>query len=207
MSGRRRARGGDEAAGLDGTTDGTSEVPAVIGSRPYGGVQKTRQGGRKLFAGKRVEAFLDHLAATCNVTAAARAAGVTTMCVYAKRARDPDLRAAWEEAIQIGYARIEAELLRLANEGGPRPRLPDDGDEAADGEAPAGGIDKDLALQLLRDHRRGADGRGVRQGRGGRPPEAAAWAEVEIHFIRRLRLLQGRMVRADAPEDGAEKEA
>jgi hypothetical protein len=67
---------------------------------------------RLRFVQWRREVFLARLAGTCDVTAAAEAAGVSESTVYRHRAKDPDFAAAFQEALEQGYARLEAEALR-----------------------------------------------------------------------------------------------
>jgi hypothetical protein len=61
-------------------------------------------------------AFLDTLAATCNVSAAADAAGFTRFTLYKRRRRDPGFAQRWSAALDQGYARIEAMLVQRAVE-------------------------------------------------------------------------------------------
>jgi hypothetical protein len=58
--------------------------------------------------------FLDHLAETANVSAAARKAGVSTSCVYRERRRYPAFQADWHKALTEGYVRLETNLLSEA---------------------------------------------------------------------------------------------
>ena len=58
--------------------------------------------------------FLDHLAATANVSASARTAGVASSAVYAERRRSAAFRGDWALALAEGYARLETELLAEA---------------------------------------------------------------------------------------------
>ena len=60
--------------------------------------------------------FLDHLAATCNVTAAAEACGFSGAALYYRRRNDPAFAKRWQAALEIGYAHIEALLLQRAIE-------------------------------------------------------------------------------------------
>jgi hypothetical protein len=64
------------------------------------------------FTGKRKQIFLAHFAGTADVTAAARAAGVCESTVYKHRQRDPAFRAAFQEALEEGYARLDIDALR-----------------------------------------------------------------------------------------------
>lgn len=62
--------------------------------------------------------FLDHLAQTCNIAASLRAVGVKrSTSLYQLRRRDAQFRAGWDEALALGYARLEAALLDRALNG------------------------------------------------------------------------------------------
>ncbi|HEY6662772.1 MAG TPA: hypothetical protein VIZ66_07600, partial [Sphingomicrobium sp.] len=71
---------------------------------------------RRAFTEARRQRFLNHFAASCNARAAARDAGVSENCVHAWRRKDAQFNAAWKEALELGYSRLEAELLRAAAE-------------------------------------------------------------------------------------------
>lgn len=72
--------------------------------------------------------FLDNLAASCNVTAAAEAAGFTRVAIYRRRRHDPAFAQRWQAALEQGAARIEALLLLRCEEAlegcAPNPDLP-----------------------------------------------------------------------------------
>ena len=89
-----------------------SSAPVLI--HPVNGryLQKRRATRRRRFTAERKAIFLRHFAATCDATAAAAAAGVSESCVYEHRRTDPDFAAAWQAALEQGYARLEAEHLR-----------------------------------------------------------------------------------------------
>ncbi|MBN8499727.1 MAG: hypothetical protein J0M19_01060 [Sphingomonadales bacterium] len=55
--------------------------------------------------------FLQHLAATSNISAAAEAANTTTAKAYQARRTEPQFAAAWLEALCEGYELLEMELL------------------------------------------------------------------------------------------------
>lgn len=55
--------------------------------------------------------FLDTLAETSNVSAAARAAGVNPSRAYKVRRSEPAFRAKWQEALLEGYEHLEMETL------------------------------------------------------------------------------------------------
>ena len=58
--------------------------------------------------------FLDSLAASCNVTLSAQAAGFSTVAIYRRRRTDAGFAARWQAALEQGYARIEIALVRRA---------------------------------------------------------------------------------------------
>jgi len=62
----------------------------------------------------QMDVFLDELAASSNVAASARAAGVSANAMYRERRRNTALSKRWHEALCEGYARLEAELLSEA---------------------------------------------------------------------------------------------
>lgn len=62
--------------------------------------------------------FLKALGETCNVSKAARAAGLESAShIYTLRRRDPAFADLWAEALANGYDRLETMLLRRALEG------------------------------------------------------------------------------------------
>lgn len=91
-----------------------------------GGERAIRGGDKRLLQRRGVprptvtqaqrRAFLDALAATCNVTYAAGAAGFCVSSAYAQRRRRADFAQAWDEALASGYDRLEQELLRVSLE-------------------------------------------------------------------------------------------
>ncbi len=63
---------------------------------------------------KQRGAFLDHLAASCNVRASAEAAGVVFSTAYRMYRRDPEFAAAWDEALAAGYIALETMMVGRA---------------------------------------------------------------------------------------------
>ncbi len=87
--------------------------------------------------------FLDELAETSNVSAAAAVAGLDVRAVYRLRRSDPEFARRWYEALAEGYDNLEMELL-LHLRGG----------EAGDtGDAPKKKFDTAAALRCLTAHR------------------------------------------------------
>lgn len=97
--------------------------------------------------------FLETLAETCNASEAARAAGVSRAHAYKRKQRDPGFAAGWDRALDIGYAEIEAMLMREVLFGSESEEITLDSDGAVKGRKVRRGRDLKLALQLLTRHR------------------------------------------------------
>ena len=65
--------------------------------------------------------FLAELAATSNVAAAARKAGINTARAYELRRADPAFYREWQEALCEGYDHLEMNLLQRLREGEIKP--------------------------------------------------------------------------------------
>src|SRR3990167_5396720 len=68
----------------------------------------------------RLDEFLVRLAESCNMSRAARQAGVAHSTIYRLRARDPDFAAAWQQAIEAGDERVGVALGEAAPARGTR---------------------------------------------------------------------------------------
>lgn len=102
---------------------------------------------RRAFTEARRKRFLNHFAASCNARAAARAVGVSESCVDAWRKKDPQFNAGWKEALTLGYASLEAELLLGARKAiAIRPRK--------DARVRVGTMTAETALRVLEAYRR-----------------------------------------------------
>lgn len=77
------------------------------------GVKLARVGSRRWGQGAE-ELFLGELAASANVKRAAAAAGFSPEAVYKRRLRQHGFAAAWDAAIAVGKARLEAMLVAAA---------------------------------------------------------------------------------------------
>jgi hypothetical protein len=96
--------------------------------------------------------FLETLAATCNVTRAAQAAGMSFASAYRHRQRSDRFDARWRAALEEGYVDLECTLLAAAHGSlTPDPTRPG---------AHAGAHDWDEAKNLLTLHRHSVTGRG-----------------------------------------------
>ncbi|HEX8643094.1 MAG TPA: hypothetical protein VF702_04185 [Allosphingosinicella sp.] len=150
--------------------------PWLIASANGRKLQKWRR--RLLFTAERKEAYLTHFAATCDSEEAARRAGVGDSTIYFHRRTDPDFAAAWAEALDQGYARLEAELTRQRLAAMKRFAAAIDKAETD----PEAAVEFERALQLLKryDTRRGRPEPLPRPGgRDRRPSFAEAVARLE----------------------------
>jgi hypothetical protein len=152
---------------------------------------------RKIFGKARQEIFLAELAASCNVRSAAGAAGICTTTAYLKRRTCPLFRAAWQEALEEGYARLEAAMLEAALKA-LRPKT------KTGATPPITGMDATTAMHLLREHKKGLAGITERRGRA---PGSAPIEEACDRLEKKLKVLKARLdseaaQRAEAPSAG-----
>lgn len=176
-------RTGDERAG-EGTGEGKGAGAGVGGAGDEGGgrelalrratdgLPQVRRRRKGAWTAAKRRLFLDHLGATCNVSQSVEAVGMNLGGVYTLRRRDPAFRTEWADALECGYARLEAMLLsRAAGTDGARDGVEvgiapgEPFDPGAHPQATAA-TDPVLALALLRLHRTTVSG-GTRG--GGRP--------------------------------------
>lgn len=66
---------------------------------------------------EKKEKFLNHVKRTCNVSAAAKASGITRHAWYDARDKNASFAAAWDEAVEIGIDALEKEARRRAYTG------------------------------------------------------------------------------------------
>ena len=153
---------------------------------------------RKIFGKERQERFLEHLAATCNVTASMRAADIGSCAVYRQRRINPEFREAWNAALELGYARLEAALLERALRGDRRPEFR--GDKEVSGPDSPEEVDWAKGLELLRHHRRGLAG----EPKKGLPtPQRLPIEQVAARLVKKLKGL-GVTLAAEAAAAAAE---
>lgn len=134
--------------------------------------------------------FLDHLGATCNVTAAAAATGFSKEAIYRRRARDPAFAARWQTALAQGYARIEMALVARAADA--LEGLPPDPD------TPIPTMTVGEAVTILKLHRPAVTGEGRAPGWRARP---RSLAEVHASILTKLEAIA--TARDLAPEPAA----
>jgi hypothetical protein len=154
---------------------------------------------RNRFTAERKEIYLAHFAATCDHVASAEAAGVSSHTVYDHRRRDPAFRQAWQEALEQGYARLEAEVLRQRLAAMEKLRVI--ADEAATPElARMVAEEFERAICLLREYRRslGTSGKAA--------PTQSKWSfEAAFEALEKELTVFGlRLERGEAADDEAE---
>jgi hypothetical protein len=153
---------------------GEAIVPANNGP-----VQRRRNGRRHLFDRKKKEIFLEQLAASCNVTASAEAAGVNLATPYVHRMKDREFAEKWWLALEQGAAKLVA--LRLQRELEQAERLALEGAMPPDERTI---IDLMKLIAQMREISRELVGE---KGRTGRPVEVASVEETCRALARRLR--------------------
>ena len=90
-------------------------APTVLGASKIG-AQK-RIGRPSDWTEEKAAKFIEVLADSCNVSLAARAVKRSVGDVYRQRNKDAGFRAAWDQALAIGYARLEMMMLERALHG------------------------------------------------------------------------------------------
>lgn len=94
------------------------EVKSARGARAKGGGARKRA---KRWSARTEQTFLETLGGTANVERAAETSGMSRAQCYYRRDHNPAFSDAWDDALAQGYATLEAEMLRRALEGVPRP--------------------------------------------------------------------------------------
>ncbi len=187
----------------DGTRRGSLPLRIIPNKNRIRQVAPT---SRKLFGDEAKDEFLEWLGATCNISLAARKAGFHYRTALRHWREDEAFGGRCEEALGMGYVRLEALALQGAEEALSGKKPPLKGDRAAPPETLA--MDPSVALQLLRDHKRGAAGPGSGAGsKPGRRPRVASNAEVKEALAKALKAFEARVKarRRQAP-DGAASE-
>ena len=134
---------------MDRRENDMARTKLVLGA--YRGKAQKRTGRPSDWTKAMAERFVEVLADSCNVTLAAQAIGRSVSNVYKRRSKDASFRAAWDEALAVGYSRLELMLLERALHGVEKVVKAPDGTSAIMREYP----DR-VALTLLRMHRENA---------------------------------------------------
>jgi hypothetical protein len=151
-----------------------------------------RRAPRQAFTAAKRQVFLDTLASCVNVLRSAAAAGAGVSTVYDARRRDPAFAEQWADAMEAGYATLEALLLERAAVGG----------HWQPGETPVPGpetIDTWLALDLLRLSRMAKASRKA----PGAPARRASEKQVAESICAKLEVLERRRKKASGKGKGS----
>lgn len=139
-----------------------------------------------------IRTFMEALALTCNASEAARMTGKSRAGAYKRRLGDPQFAAAWERSIDIGYAEIEAMMMREALFGTEVEEITLDGDGVVKSRKVKRGRDQKVALTLLKQHMdRVAQGRAAQMRDGPDAEGALAKMRRALEDIRRRRAAAG----------------
>lgn len=144
---------------------------------------QARQPRKDGFTEAKRQIVLDHLAGCSNLVQAAAAAAVSVETVNYHRRRDPAFAQQCAEAIDVGYAALDAMVLAEAAGGG----------RYVPGETRVGmpaTLNADLALHLLQLRQRPV---GARTGRGGPRPKRVTEAELNDSILAKLDVLDRRL--------------
>jgi hypothetical protein len=158
--------------------------------RPVDGRTARRGAPARPRGSAKLERFLEELAQTSNVAAAAAVADVPTGKVYALRRSDPDFARRWYAALAEGYDNLEMELLQRLRGG--------DAGEAADESKRK--FDTATALRCLTAHRESV---AREKGRRTLADEAATIASINA----KIDLLRARQKESDKAIRAARKVA
>jgi hypothetical protein len=135
--------------------------------------------------------FLATLATTSNVTAAAKAAGISTQKVYETRRASAEFNRAWQVALCEGYDLLEFELLQRLRTGEIKP--------AAGAKKGVRTYENATALRLLAAHRENVMKQ--RSVRTNQDSEAIILAiNAKLERIRQRAIAEGRIVTDDRSE-------
>ncbi len=158
-------------------------------------VRKAAKGG---WTPAKRAAFLEHLAATCNIAASARAVGMAPRGAHALKKRDAVFAADWAGAIEAAYETLEVRLLAYAlgeaegeSEAESEAEAEREPDGVVDGDAEAelrgAHFDPRVAVQALGFRKRGGAAGGAAGGAGaGTLCKRVSLAELEAVLVARL---------------------
>jgi hypothetical protein len=175
---------------LDMPSEKKARPGKVVRRNNNGTPQIAKQRGRVITAREK-QAFLDHLSRCSNASASAEAAGRSYDGFNEIRKRDPEFAALWQDALQAGYAYVEALILE-------RSRIALEAEKPKEGESEAArqgaqfalSMDADQILRLMTLHKRTVNG-GRRGGNAPRP--AASEEEAAAAIMKKLAVLRRRL--------------
>lgn len=139
------------------------------------GAPQMRKPRRGDWTERKEKRFFEALADSCNVTYSAGVVRFSVTCCYDRRRRDPGFREAWDEALRIGFDRLEQAMLERATNGAPRPVF-----HAGKEIAVITQYSDQMALHLLKSHRDSVERARLRDEQGFDPD--AVFDEIKRRF-------------------------
>ncbi len=136
-------------------------------------VRAARAGKPRAWDSATKQAFLNLLMDFCSVRGALATLGMAPSGLYATRKKDKKFREAWDDALELGYTRLEAELLDRALNGQDREVISPSGEKATLRE-----VSNALGLALLKLH--GPRVAAIRALHGTDADDDAMQAKIEI---------------------------
>ncbi|TGX54750.1 hypothetical protein E5A73_04650 [Sphingomonas gei] len=157
---------------------------------------KERRKPRQSFTPDLRQRFLDALALTCNVHAAAAYAGVDRTTPYNWRRHDPEFLEQWRDAVWAGFDRLETMVLEAGGAGLPLEVAPGDADRVeADAPNAPPSFDFDKAMAVLRLYREKRHGSAPQRGRA--PRQYPTREETNAALIKALTAAKKRLDKSD----------
>lgn len=138
-----------KSAATGATEPGVTGRELVLGE--YRGQPQQRVVRPSDWSQAKRDKFIEALADSCNVSLAARAIKRSISNVYKQRTTNADFRAAWDQALAIGYSRLEMMMLERALHGVEKTVVLKSGETKVMRE-----YSDRVALSLLRLHRENA---------------------------------------------------
>lgn len=153
-----------------------------------GAKPQVKRASRANWTKAKKDAFLTVLGETCNVTLAAKEAGVAVSYAYKKRVVDAEFRGGWNWSLATAYRRLELVLLERAFAGTEKVVIRRDGSQERMRE-----YSNQLGLSLLKMHRDG-----VGEAEAEISDENAD--EIRERLIQKLRRLKARNDQENKPD-------
>ncbi|WP_077148658.1 hypothetical protein [Sphingopyxis sp. KK2] len=169
------------------TEQGEEEIAAY-----NGGPAQRRSSKPNGWTKARRRAFLAELAHSCNVSRAHKAADMGERGAYALRQRDPQFARQWQEALELGYGRLEMALARRALEVLGELEL----DERAE---PLAVMTVEQAIAVLSLHRRSVQQGKPQQRRSG---HVATQEETDAVLLKKIAMIKRQRAIGRARLDG-----
>lgn len=167
------AKGGDGEKRRFSGKAGEGAGQELTVQRGAAGSAQKRAARKDGWTAARRKKFMESLAATCNVSEAARVAGMNLSSAYYQKARDAGFAREWASALSVGYSELEALLLRQSLFGTEQEELLLDAEGMVKSRKVKRGHPTTLAIRLLTAHRREAmDARAAQE--AGRPDDEDA---------------------------------